>query len=133
MYRQLVIKFVEIYDYNEGTFNVSLLDLSVADTIGYPDRIYTYINDDNVARLALHYKRGNDLELLGLPKHIENSEIDFTLVNRVLNKNSIKLSSDLWDGGERGSDQYIVTFDATLLVETRKAIQKETQEKINSL
>ena len=43
-------------------------------------------------------------------------------------QNGISVSSDLWDGGDRGLDDYIVKFDASLLIATRKSLMEDGEK-----
>lgn len=128
MYLDLVLSFIEAFDYKTGHFNVELIDKDLSETIGNPERIYAYIYDDEqVASIHFHYKR-NGYDLTGLPDFIENDKINFYVVNKVLSENGISVSSDLWDGGDRGSDDYIVKFDASLLIATRKSLMEDGEK-----
>lgn len=125
LYLNLVLSFIEVFDYKTGHFNVELIDKDLSETIGNPENICAYIHDDEqVASIHFHYERkGNGLT--GLPDFIENNRINFYVVNEVLSENGISVSSDLWDGGERGLDDYIVKFDASLLIATRKSLMED--------
>ena len=57
-----------------------------------------------------------------------NDKINFYVVNEVLSENGISVSSDLWDGGDRGLDDYIVKFDASLLIATRKSLMEDGEK-----
>ena len=128
LYLDLVLSFVEAFDYKTGHFNVELIDKDLSETIGNPERIYAYIYDnEQVASIHFHYKR-KGYELTGLPDFIENDEINFCVVNEVLSENGISVSSDLWDGGDRGLDDYIVKFDASLLIATRKSLMEDGEK-----
>lgn len=128
LYLDLVLSFVEAFDYKTGHFNVELIDKDLSETIGNPERIYAYIFDnEQVASIHFHYKR-KGYELTGLPDFIENDEINFCVVNEVLSENGISVSSDLWDGGDRGLDDYIVKFDASLLIATRKSLMEDGEK-----
>lgn len=128
LYLDLVLSFIEAFDYKTGHFNVELIDKDLSETIGNPERIYAYIYDDEqVASIHFHYKR-NGYDLTGLPDFIENDKINFYVVNKVLSENGISVSSDLWDGGDRGSDDYIVKFDASLLIATRKSLMEDGEK-----
>lgn len=128
LYLDLVLSFIEVFDYKTGHFNVELIDKDLSETIGNPERIYACIYDDEqVASIHFHYKR-NGYDLTGLPDFIENDKINFYVVNEVLSENGISVSSDLWDGGDRGSDDYIVKFDASLLIATRKSLMEDGEK-----
>ena len=122
LYLDLVLSFIEVFDYKTGNFNVELIDKDLSEAIGNPERIYAYIYDDEqVASIDFHYKR-KGYNLTGLPDFIENERINFLVVNELLSENGVSVTSDLWDGGEKGSDDYIVKFDASLLIATRKSL-----------
>ena len=124
LYLDMVLSFIEVFDYKTGHFNVELIDKDLSETIGSPETIHAYIyDDDQTASIYLHYKR-NVYDLSGLPDFIENDRINFAIVNEILSENGISITSDLWDGGERGSDDYIVKFDASLLISTRKSLME---------
>ena len=122
LYLDLVLSFIEVFDYKTGNFNVELIDKDLSEAIGNPERIYAYIyGDEQVASIDFHYKR-KGYNLTGLPDFIENERINFLVVNELLSENGVSVTSDLWDGGEKGSDDYIVKFDASLLIATRKSL-----------
>lgn len=130
LYYDLVFSFIEAYDYKNNSFRIDSIERDLSEVIGYPERVYAYINDEKqVASIHLHYKRGGNLKLNGLPEFIEKEEINFEVVNELLCENGISITSDLWDGGERGSDDYIINFDASILISTRKSLLGD-EEKI---
>jgi len=97
--------------------------------IGQPESIRAYINDEKrVASIRLHYKRNSNLRIYGLLKFIEEEKINFNEVNDVLSENGIFVTYDLWDGGERGSDDFIIDFDASILITTRESLLKESEK-----
>lgn len=129
LYLELVLSFIEIYDYKKGSFNINSIERDLSEVIGQPERICAYIKDEEqVASIRLHYKRNSNLRLDGLPKFIDEEKINFNVVNDVLSENGIFVTSDLWDGGERGSDDYIISFDASILITTRESLQKESEK-----
>jgi hypothetical protein len=125
LYIELVLAFVENYDYKNGVFKFDPNEIinKYYKIIGFPDRINAFTHK-NEAILGFHYSRNRDLSLNGLP---DKKIIDFNIVNDVLAENGISVKEDLWDGGERGSDEYIVKFDATILNETRDKLMNETE------
>lgn len=132
MYQDLVLTFIEAFDYKTGEFDIGAIDKDLTETIGYPEEIFAYINDDvATASICLHYKR-QGYKLFGLPSFIEKGIIDFDVVNLYLNENEISVTEDLWDGGEGGSDDYIIDFDASILLSTRTFLL-EDQGKSKSL
>lgn len=46
----------------------------------------------------------------------------------MLSENGICVTSDFWDGGERGLDDYIINFDASILITTRESLLKESEK-----
>ena len=130
MYLGLVLSLIKVYDYRTGKFDTKSLDKSVSKVIGTPDRIHAYINEEEKkAKAYFHYGRetSNMNDLVGAPDFINKHEIDFKVVNEVLKENGVSVREDLWDGGERGSDEYILEFDATLLLQTRASLLAETE------
>lgn len=129
LYLELVLSFIEVYDYKKGSFNINSIERDLSEVIGQPESIRAYIKDEEqVASIRLHYKRNRNLRLDGLPKFIDEEKINFNVVNDVLSENGIFVTSDLWDGGERGSDDYIINFDAAVLITTREALLKESEK-----
>lgn len=129
LYLELVLSFIEIYDYKKGSFNINSIERDLSEVIGQPERISAYINDEKqVASIHLHYKRNRDLKLDGLPEFIDAEKINFNVVNEMLSENGICVTSDLWDGGERGLDDYIINFDASILITTRESLLKENEK-----
>ena len=123
LYYDLVLSFIEVYDYKNNSFKVDSIERDLSEVIGRPERIYAYINfETQVASIHLHYERGRNLRLINLPEFIDKKIIDFEIVNEVLCENGISITSDLWDGGERGADDYIINFDASILISTRKKL-----------
>lgn len=128
LYLNLVLSFIEVFDYKTGHFNVELIDKDLSETIGNPERINAYIyDDDQIASIHLHYKR-NGYNLTGLPDFIKNDKINFLVVNEILSENGISITSDLWDGGGGGKDDYIINFDASLLISTRKSLMEDSEK-----
>jgi hypothetical protein len=129
LYLDLVLLFIEIYDYKKGLFNINSIESDLSEVIGNPESIYSYLDDDKqIATIHLHYKRNRDLKLDGLPDFISNNEINFNVVNEILSENGICVTSNLWDGGERGLDDYIINFDASIIIKTHELLQKESDE-----
>lgn len=129
LYLDLVLLFIEIYDYKKGLFNINSIESDLSEVIGNPESIYSYLDDDKqIATIHLHYKRNSDLKLDGLPDFISNNEINFNVVNEILSENGICVTSNLWDGGERGLDDYIINFDASIIIKTHELLQKESDE-----
>lgn len=128
LYLELVLSFIEVYDYKKGSFNINSIERDLSEVIGKPESIKAYINNkERVASIHLHYRRNNDLRLNGLPKFIDEEKINFNVVNDLLSENGIFVTSDLWDGGERGLDDYIINFDASILITTRESLLKESE------
>ena len=126
LYLELVLSFIEAYDYKNGSFNISSIEKDLTEVIGTPENISAYIIDEEkIASIHLHYKRNSNLRLAGLPKFIAQDKINFNVVNEMLSKNGICVTADLWDGGERGLDDYIINFDASILITTRESLLKE--------
>ena len=126
LYLELVLSFIEAYDYKNDSFNISSIEKDLTEVIGTPENISAYIMDEEkIASIHLHYKRNSNLRLAGLPKFISQDKINFNVVNEMLSKNGICVTADLWDGGERGLDDYIISFDASILITTRESLLKE--------
>ena len=88
LYLDLVLLFIEIYDYKKGLFNINSIESDLSEVIGNPESIYSYLDDDKqIASIHLHYKRNRDLKLVGLPDFISNNEINFNVVNEILSEN----------------------------------------------
>lgn len=129
LYLELVLAFIEAYDYKNGSFNINSIEKDLSEVIGLPENISAYINDEKqIASIHLHYKRNSNLRLYGLPKFIDQERINFNIVNEMLSENGICVTSDLWDGGERGLDDYIINFDASILITTRESLLKESEK-----
>lgn len=134
MYLDLVLAFVEVFDYKSGKFNIDAIDKDLSNVIGKPKDVYVLISEDlTKASINLHYGRNQRAALVGLPDFIDNGTIDFDMVNEVLSENGISISENLWDGGERGLDNYIVTFDTSILAKTRKTLFEESEKKKESV
>lgn len=129
LYLELVLSFIEAYDYKKGSFNINSIEKDLSEVIGSPENISAYIKaEEQIASIHLHYKRNSNLRLDGLPKFIDQERINFNVVNEMLSENGICVTSDLWDGGERGLDDYIINFDASILITTRESLLKESEK-----
>ena len=128
MYLELVLSFIEVFNYRKGTFDIQEITKDLSQTIGYPENINVYINEKGkLASIRLHYKRNNSLRLDGLPEFIDKNLVDLDILNEILNKNGIQVKADLWDGGDRGLDDYIIYFDASILLTTRKELLQNSE------
>lgn len=129
LYLELVLLFIEIYDYKKSSFNINSIERDLSETIGHPESIIAYIDEEKqLASIHLHYKRNRNLRLDGLPEFIYAEKINFNVVNETLSENGISVTSNLWDGGERGLDDYIINFDASILIKTRESLLKESEK-----
>ena len=133
MYLKLVLLFVELFDYEKGLFNIdsniNYIKSNLSEVIGQPRNISSMINTEKKeAFIYLYYDR-EYLELLGLPKFIAEEKIDFNIVNNMLSENGISVKADLWDGGERGLDAYIIKFDASILISTQEELNEKTRRR----
>ena len=108
----------------------------ITDVIGGANKVYAYVSEkEKVANIRIHYDRkgiNQGFELSGLPSFYSDESFKLSCVNEILKENGIGIREDLWDGGERGSDSYIVTFDASMLLEQRDKLLKENNTGIKS-
>ena len=55
LYLDLVLLFIEIYDYKKGLFNINSIESDLSEVIGNPESIYSRLDDDKqIASIRLH-------------------------------------------------------------------------------
>ena len=137
LYMKLVLTYIASYDFKTGHFIISEDNYKkITDVIGGANKVYAYVSEkEKVANIRIHYDRkgiNQGFELSGLPSFYSDESFKLSCVNEILKENGIGIREDLWDGGERGSDSYIVTFDASMLLEQRDKLLKENNTGIKS-
>ena len=127
MYENLVLSFIEIFNYKTGFFNLNSLNRDLSEIIGNPSGINCSLNKkDKTASIHLYYKRDGETSiLLGLPDFITNDLMNEEIVNDLLSENDISVTFKGISENYDDLDQYIITFDASLIISTRESLLEE--------
>lgn len=125
-FMKLIIAFIEKYDYANNSFVIDYGIKKLVELIGTPESIKAYIDDFNRGIIRLEYRRNNELKLTGLPSYINNPNFDLNMICELLRENDIRVIADLWDCHGRGNDEYIISFDASILVNTRNELLNDS-------
>ena len=122
LYMQLVLAFVEQYDFYSGSLNTELVDKELLSNFGYPKFIEASVSEENgVGTITFDYT-----DITGLMRECDSEfkrsdNFDLEIVNDLLKENGINVREEHLDGrGLRERDH--VFFDASMLVKARREI-----------
>ena len=128
LYMELVLALVEQYDFVSNTFAEENLNAEFLRQFGKPREVFAHISDEtSEGKIHLDYQdENNPWGRSGEPAFKKSKDFDLKVVNDILAENGIHIKEDSVDGGGYGSNDDIIIFDATMLVETRKALAEES-------
>lgn len=140
-YIELVLAFIDSFDYDKSIFNVESINAQFLTLMfGNPSFIGTSINNaTKIASINVKYERSNDLKLIGLPDFFEENT-DFMLISDILRECGIELTSNIILLASGKDDCYSINFDASMLLSkydsllnNGKNISEEDKEKVKCL
>ena len=136
LYIELVLAFIEQFDFNTGEFKTENISKKIIKNFGYPKNIKAYISseENNIGTIAFDYYDGFECFLHADQPEFKNDEsFDLNIVNDLLQKYDISVVEQHIDEGGKRYHEDCISFDASLLIEARKELLKEVQEAYNEL
>lgn len=136
LYIELVLAFIEQFDFNTGEFKTEKVNKDILKNFGYPKSIKAYISseENNIATIAFDYYDGFECWLHADQPEFKNDEsFDLNIVNDLLQNYDISVLEQHVNNGGMGYHEDCISFDASLLIEARKELLKEVQETYNEL
>ena len=129
LYMQLVLAFVEKYDFYKNSFNYGTIDEELLKQFGQPRSISAWITEkEKEGTISLDYQdETNPWSRSGEPLFKSQKSFDLTIINDILAENGIKIRENSVDGGGYGTQCDYISFDASLLIEARNNLLEESQ------
>lgn len=126
LYMELVLNVVRTFDFRDERFHCDKLDENFMKNFGDPKNVVAWLGDDShVATISLNYANEHGWGRVCEPKFKLDKGYDLEVINDILEENDIHIHENHYDGGGRGSESDSIEFDATMLIEQRKALLEE--------
>ena len=128
LYMELVLAFVEKFDFSTGSFNYKNVSKEILNKFGNPKDVCAWLSEEkSIGTISLDYSSGtNPWIRAGEPDFKKFKEFDLSIVNDLLAENGIHVREDSVDGGGMGSQNDYISFDASMLIETRNKLMEES-------
>ena len=124
LYLELVLAFVEKFDFHSECFQDDEVDKDLLKHFGKPRSICAWVvEEDREGTISLNY--GDDKNpwiRVGEPKFKDDAEFDLKIVNSILEENGIHIKRDSIDGGGVGTQNDYISFDAGMLIDKRNEL-----------
>lgn len=128
LYTELVLAFVEKFDFLTGYFRHLNVDTETLKKFGRPRGWDSWVSEEDLTGvISLDYSsETNPWIRAGEPEFKKFKEFDLSVVNDLLAENGIHVREEHVDSGGMGSQNDYITFDASMLVEMRNKLLEES-------
>lgn len=128
LYVKLVLAFVEKFDFLTGYFHYLDVSVETLKKFGRPRGWNAWVSEEeSKGTISLDYSSEiNPWIRAGEPEFKKLEKFDLSVVNDLLAENGIHVREDSVDGGGMGSQNDYISFDASMLIETRNKLMEES-------
>ena len=127
LYMELVLAFVEVYDFRTDLFDYDLINKDFLKKFGNPKEVFAWISEENqTGTIELDYgNEKNGWIRGGEPEFKKLAIFDLDIINDILGENDINIREGDVDSGGYGSNSDYIYFNASMLIEKRKKLLEE--------